>query len=206
MIKNISSWAAAAALSLAIASPAGATLVVDTGAPNGSAVGAYAFDATDFYAGQVTFTRNLLIDSILTHILGGTAGETFTVALYDDNASHLPGTALRSATATFTDDGWNGLSGLTGWKVAAGVYWIAFELGFDDTLGAGSTTGALLDKGVPKPLARTAFNTGGGYVASATPLGFGVQIGATAVPEPAAYLLWLAGLVGMTIVARRRRS
>lgn len=80
--------------------------------------------------------------------------------------------------------------------MAAGVYWVAFEPGRDDTLGTGNITGALLDKGVPAPSSRTAFNAGSGYLASTTPLGFGVQLGATVVPEPEAYPLLLAGLVG----------
>jgi hypothetical protein len=195
----------AAALLLACASSVHATRVVDTGAPNGSAVGAYAFDATDFYSGQVSFASNARIDDVFAHILGGTAGETFTIALYDDNASQLPGTLRQSVTATFGSDGWNGASSLSGWNVTAGNYWIALEIGFDDTLGQGSLTGALLDRGVPSPLARTAFNPGSGY--QAAQLDFGLRVDATvaSVPEPETYLLMVAGLAAVTTTARRRR-
>ena len=191
---------AVAALLLACALPASAVSVVDTGTPDGNAAGAYAFDATDHYAARIDFAGAASIVFAATHVLGGTAGETFTVALYDDGAStHLPQTLLHAATATYTADGWNGVSGLAGWNVAAGSYWIAFEIdavGAMDTLGSGSVTGALLDAGVPNPLPRTAFDSGGGYAASGAPLGFGVRIGADvpAVPEPATALLALAGL------------
>ena len=195
----------AAALLLAAASSAHATRVVDTGTPNGSPIMAYTFDATDFYSGQVSFASNARIDDVFAHILGGTAGETFTIALYDDNASHLPGALLQTVTATFGSDGWNGASALSGWNVSAGSYWIALELGFDDTLGQGSITGALLDRGVPSPLAHTAFNPGGGYQPGQ--LDFGLRVDATvaSIPEPETYLMMVAGLAAITAAGRRRR-
>ena len=198
----------ALALTLALASalPAHAARVVDTGSPNGHAIGAYAFDATDFYAGQVDFGAASVIESIATHILGGGAGETFTVALYTDSAIHLPDMLLYSATATFDADGWNGASALPGWNVGVGSYWVAFEIGGTDNLGSASATGALLDSGAPNPLLHTAFNAGSAYVGANRPLSFGVRVDAVAaVPELEAYTLMLAGLAATALVLRRRK-
>ena len=197
---------AAAAMLLGCAAPARAALVVDTGVPNGNPVGALALDSNDFYAGQVRFTSAAQIGSVATHVLGGSAGETFTVALYADGATHLPGAVLYQATATYSVDGWNGVDGLSGWNVAAGTYWVAFEFGFGDNLGAGSATGALLDRGVPAPLSRTAFDAGGGYQLASAPLDFGVRVEAlaAAVPEPTVSVLMLAGFGAIGWVARRR--
>jgi hypothetical protein len=178
---------------------------IDTGTPNGDPVGAYAFDSNDYYAGQVAFAGAARIDDIFGHILGGTAGETFTIALYDDAPGHVPGNELFASTATFGVDGWNGVSGMTDWNVAAGLYWIAFEIGFGETLGTGSVTGALLDSGATSPLARTAFTAGGAYQATSVPLSFGLQVDALVVPEPASVALVFAGLGGLLAVARRRR-
>lgn len=199
---------AAAAAMLGWAAPASAALVVDTGVPNGSAIGAYAFDSADFYAGQITFADALQISAISTHVLGGTAGETFSVVLYGDSGLHLPGAALFQTTATFAADGWNGVSGLSGWNLLAGSYWVAFEIGFGDNLGSASVTGALLDRGVPAPLSRTAFDAGSGYQPVGMPLDFGVRVEAVtaAVPEPGVSLLMLAGLGAIAWVARRRRG
>jgi hypothetical protein len=207
MNKSLTNTLATAALLLTSAVSARAGFVVDTGLPNGKAVGAFAFDSSDFYAGQIVFSNASQIESVAAHVLGGTAGETFTVALYSDNAAHLPGDSLYSATATFGTEGWNGLSGLTGWDVSAGNYWVAFEISFNDTLGGASDTGALLDRGVPSPLSRTAFNAGGGYQLGNPPLDFGVQVGAiAAVPEPAVSVLMVMGLGGVGLMARRRQS
>ena len=198
---------AAAPLLLTSVGPARAALVVDTGAPNGSPVGAVTLDATDFHAGQVAFEQNVSLRSILAHVLGGSAGETFSLALYDDSATHLPGNALYRATAAFDADGWNGVSGLVGWTAAAGTYWIGIGLSTGDTLGAGSATGALLDVGAPRPLARTAFDDGSGWRAGARPLSFGLQVdvGAQAVPEPNSLLLLLAALGGMSLLTLHGR-
>jgi PEP-CTERM motif len=205
--------AAVAALGLSAtllaALPARAVTVVDTGTPNGLVASAYAFDATDFYAGRIGFTGAARIDGIAIHLLGGTAGETYTIALQADGLGASPGATLLRTTATYAADGWNGASGLSGWTVATGTYWVAFEIGPRDTLGSGSPTGALLDRGAPSPLARTAFDDGSGYRTTAVALDFGLRVNATplaAVPEPSTTALLLGGLVGIaTIGARRRR-
>ena len=194
----------AAAVLLAASAPAHAVLSVDTGAPNGNAVGAFAFDSNDFYAGQITFTEDSTIQAISTHVLDSAAGETFTIALYDDTAAHLPGTALYVATVTVDADGWNGVSGLTGWNVLAGSYWVGLEIGSTDTLGAANATGALLDRGVANPLPRAAFSSGSGYQA-ATGLDFGLRVSSvSAVPEPSETVLMLVGLIALAPLVRRR--
>jgi hypothetical protein len=60
-----------------------------TGTPNGNPIGAYTLDGTDFFGGQITFGSAARIDAILAHILDGTAGETFSIVLYDDTGAHL---------------------------------------------------------------------------------------------------------------------
>lgn len=197
----------AAAALLGASAPAHAVLSVDTGTPNGNAISAFAFDSNDFYAGRITFAADTTIQDISTHVLNGATGETFTIALYDDSAAHLPGTALYGATATVDANGlngWNGASGLTGWNVQAGSYWVGLEIGSTDSLGTASLTGALLDRGAAMPLAQTAFNSGSGYQATAG-LDFGLRVSSVpAVPEPSETLLMLAGLVALVPVVRKR--
>ena len=199
MNKSVILSLTAAAWLLTGAVSASAALPVDTGTPSGVSF-AYAFDASDFYAGQLSLTAATQIDSIAAHVVGGSSGETFTVVLYSDSDAHLPDTALYAATATFTVDGWNGISGLSGWNLAAGSYWVGLEIGALDTLGS-ATGNALLDRGTPQPLLRTAFNPGSAY--SASPVDFGLQV--AAVPEPASVALMLAGLAVTLPLARRRR-
>ena len=195
---------------LATASLAHAATVVDTGTPNGAAVGALAFDAVDWTAAQVSFAQASNVNAIQGHILGGAAGETFDVSLFASDAAHGPGTLLYTATATFGSDGWNGVSDLRGWTVAAGSYWVEFEIQGDDTLGASSVTGALLDLGAPKPVALTASTGDGGFSYQDDALSIGLRLDASAVsavPEASSAWQVTAGMLLLTSlgVVRRRR-
>jgi hypothetical protein len=200
---------ASIATALALCACAHAATVVDTGAPDGAAVGSYAFDGVDWYAAEVSFAGASNIDAIFGHVLGGTTGETFTVSLYADDGANLPGAQLYTASATFTANGWNGLSGLSGWSVGAGDYWVGLEILGTDTLGSGSVTGALLDQGAPSPLARWAWDSTGGFgYDSLGAASIGLRVDASAVssvPWPASSTLMLAGLVLLGGLASARR-
>ena len=209
MINTLTTLSAIALL--ATAPLAQAAAVVDTGTPNGQAVGALAFDSIDWTAAQVSFSQAADIDSIEGHILGGASGETFDISLYANDAVQGPGTLLYTTTATFGADGWNGASGLSGWNVTAGSYWIEFEIQGDDTLGSSSVTGALLDVGAPNPVALTATtgDSGFSYATGAESIGLRVDANSvTSVPEAAAALQLLAGSLLLTSLslARRRRG
>jgi hypothetical protein len=208
MIKTLTTLSAAALL--AAAPLAHAALVVDTGAPNGSAVGALAFDSIDWTAAQVSFATASNVNAIQGHILGGAAGETFDISLFADDAAQGPGTLLYTATATYGAAGWNGISGLSGWTVGAGSYWIEFEIQGTDTLGSSSVTGALLDLGAPSPLALTASTSDAGFSYGSGTLSLGLRVDATAVsavPESAAAWQLMAGTLLLTTLSavRRRR-
>jgi len=195
--------ALAAALSLC---PAQAATVLDTGTPNGNAIGSYAFDATDSYAAAFSLLGPASITGVAVHVLRGTSGETFTISVFDDaGLGGTPGSALFSTVAVFTGDGWNGANSLGGWDLAAGRYWLAASVGIDDTLGTDSLT--LLDREAPAPAAATAFSSGGPWAQTAAPLSIGVRLDAvSAVPEPSTVALLLSGFASLAGVAHLRRT
>jgi hypothetical protein len=195
----IQSLFASLALLLALAPGAqAATLVVDTGTPNGQQAGALAFDGVDWVAGELAFAQAAQIDTVQGHLLGGTAGETFDISLLADDGGAGPGSLLYSTTATFGADGWNGVSGLDGWHVGPGHYWIEFEIQGDDTLGSGSVTGALFDTGAPHPLAITASTSDAGFTYVDSPLSFGLRVSTVPWPSPAVLML-----VGLALLSTR---
>ena len=201
----LASLSAAAAL---LALPAHAATVVDTGTPNGQAVGALAFDSEDWADAQVSFASESTIANIQGHILGGATGETFDISLLANDGRFGPGDVLYTTTATFGSDGWNGAS-LTGWNVAAGSYWVEFEIQGADTLGSSSVTGALLDLGAPNPVANTVSTGDAGFTYQASPLSFGLRVDASvvsAVPESSSTALMLAGLAWLFVPAFVRRK
>ncbi|MDC8786245.1 PEP-CTERM sorting domain-containing protein [Roseateles koreensis] len=200
---NTPSLFVAAAITLTVGAAGASPLLLDTGTPNGAAVGGYTFDSNDSYAGLVNFASASQVQSIAAHVLNGAAGETFTIALFSNSASQLPDQQLYAATATFSADGWNGVSGLSGWNVTAGSYWVALEVGASDTLGTNSV-GPVLDTGAPTPVAATAFNGGSGYQSTAVPMSIGLQVDAvSAVPEPGSLALLSIGLMALFAGANR---
>jgi hypothetical protein len=181
---------------LVLAGGAQAATVIDTGTPDGKAVGALAFDSIDWVAAQVSFAQASTIGAIQGHILGGAAGETFDISLYSSDGGAGPASLMFTTTATFGADGWNGVSGLSGWNVAAGQYWIEFEIQGDDSLGSSSVTGALFDLGASHPLALTASTGDAGFSYQDSPLSFGLRV--STVPEPESLALMLAGLAWLS--------
>lgn len=173
------------------------TLGTDT--PSGSTDFAFALDSSDWLAGQISFSQASQIQSIHAFVndMGGSGN--FTIALYSDSASHLPGNLLNSWSASFTSppntSGWNGVSGLN-YNVGAGKYWVALEVQGSDTF-SGVAPGTLNN-----PLSAYAFNAGGFEGYQAMSQSFGLQV--TAVPEPEMYALMLAGFGLIGFMARRR--
>ena len=192
---------AALALAAAVAAlPAHASTLADTGAPGASPVGGLALDGNDWVAGEISVGSATTLGAIQGYISGDTRGETFTVALYGQGAAGVPGALLDSATATFGGDGWNGLSA-AGWKVGPGSYWVAFEVGQNDTL-ASAFELSTMNVGAPSPLANVAYFDGSGYHPWSA--SFGLRV--LAVPEPDPAWLYAAGLGLLAFSMRRRRG
>jgi len=190
-----------AALALALVPAAHAAATIDTGTPTGGAVGGLVLDGSDWIAAKVTFDQTAVIRGVSGYILGGADGDTFDISLHADGPK--PGWQLFTTTATFGEDGWNGASGLA-WSVAAGTYWIEFEVTGNDTLGSSTFGGpVVLPTGVAHPLPTSATpDWGFSYDASAQSIGLQVST----VPWPASAGTMLAGLalLASAAVARRR--
>lgn len=193
-----------------------ASYVVNTDVPTGSLFMSNTVDSGNWIAERFTVSASTQIDSIAAYLLssdtsGADIGKTFTIALYGNSTvagSSLPALnfglpsqgQLFQTTATYTADGWNGVSGLN-WTVTAGSYWVALEGGADSNsaLFLQAPTGA-------QPTAEAvAYFDGSGTRYKATGLSdsFGLQV--TAVPEPSSIALVLSGM-GLLAFATRRRG
>ncbi|HVW69897.1 MAG TPA: hypothetical protein VHB68_13040 [Steroidobacteraceae bacterium] len=192
-----------AAVSLA---PLGAqaAYLLDTGIPSGSGL-PVVLDSNDYAAAEFSLSAGQTITSIQAYVTAGidTSGDTFTISLYSDGS--LGGrnpTSVYSGQATYTADGWNGLTGLDITGLTAGNYWVALEVNgsSDSALGLALPTGAT---GGSAAALHYAFSNDGGTtytVDDSLPIGLQVQ----AVPLPGALLLFGSGLLGLGGVARRR--
>ena len=134
-----------AAVSLA---PLGAqaAYLLDTGIPSGSGL-PVVLDSNDYAAAEFSLSAGQTITSIQAYVTAGidTSGDTFTISLYSDGS--LGGrnpTSVYSGQATYTADGWNGLTGLDITGLTAGNYWVALEVNgsSDSALGLALPTGA----------------------------------------------------------------
>ena len=199
----LSTLATAAALVLAPA--AYAATVIDTGTPNGSGGFPLAFDGTDWVAAKVSFAQATTIAGISGYILGGASGDTFDISLYADGAK--PGWQVATTTATYGSAGWNGASDLD-WTVAAGTWWIEFEVNWNDTLGSSPfDEGAVFTTGVAHGVPTfTTPDDGFSYFDNgATSIGLQVTTAST-VPWPASASTMLAGLALLAALGIARRN
>jgi hypothetical protein len=199
---NYKTISAAVALMLlaATASQANAAPVIDTGTPTDFS-SPLSLGGSSWIAGEINFAQASQIQSIGAYVNDMGYGGTFTIALYNETASHLPDAAspLNSWTATFSGASsgwdWTGVSNLNQ-AVAAGKYWVALEVQGSDTFSGSAAAAAT-------PLAKYAFNDGGYAGYQAMSQSFSLQV--TAVPEPEQLALMLAGL-GLIGATLRRKT
>lgn len=199
----------ALALALAALEPAVScadTLILDTGVPSGSS--SVVLNKTDWYAVEFYATAGETIDQLSAYLTPGVggAGSTFTWDIYSSTAftGANRAAALYSTPGTFeinADDPWNHTT--ADWTATtSGYYWVALQVGTGGTAGldllteASSTTGTVPASGFAYA------GTNGRYSTTGAPA-IGVEV--SAVPLPAAVWLLGSGLMGFSLVGRRRR-
>ncbi|MDH5513003.1 MAG: VPLPA-CTERM sorting domain-containing protein, partial [Gammaproteobacteria bacterium] len=211
---------AALILSLLIITPTavGATLI-DTGQPDTSQTsGGYSVFSQQFLAGRIDLAQSSVVTGIEAYMGDGGTGGTATIVLYPQTVSDIwnlpiPDTGVEQFSQTFTVSditdpvnglGWQGAYGLD-WNLAAGSYWIAFEVRQGQTYdGHFPTLGP-----VPSPLPDYAwwYEPNGAWrndTLSSNKWGlrvYGEPL--SAVPVPASAWLFLSG-VGMLAASIRR--
>lgn len=202
-----------AALAFSASSQAATIDLINTQAPAGSSIGANTLDSANWLAERFTVDGPVVIDSISVFLTSMDAsadqGKNFTLALYN-SAGSTPALNFNSAdqgqvqqtSATYLQDGWNGVSGLN-WSLAAGSYWLAVEVGD----GANSATSLMASTGATPAAEAVATYVGGQRYQAATAADtFGLQITAAPVPEPDQWALLLAGLGTCAILRARRQT
>ena len=203
--------ALALAATLMFGAQAQAATIVDTGTPTSGLIGSLMLDGTNWMAGKITVAAaNPVIQSIQAYLtdMGNisdiSTGRQFSISLYNDSSNKVGslvtgGTWKGSFSAASGDFAWSGVTGLN-FAVAAGSYWVGLEIQDGDSFVGGAPIAP------PNPLSKYAFNSDGGasgYAVSSNPTyAFGLQV--TAVPEPEAFAMLLAGLAVVGAASRRR--
>lgn len=188
----------------------GATLV-DTGQPQIDpylGYGGLTLFSDQSLAGKISLSSPVTLTGVQT-VFGDVAdGGTYTIALYADKGT-LPdtGAELFSTAASLpanysVDPAWGGVSGLN-WQLAAGDYWVSFEVR------AGQTLYNFLvgNPAPPNPLSQYAFNyvANGGWLPSLDqPWALRVEGEPAPVPLPGAIWLLGSGLLGLIGLRRFR--
>ena len=224
-MKNISSVIGIVLLAITLNQQAQADVIVNTGAPTGNiAYSPYNLDSNDWLAAQIHLTQTEDISSILGYISdNGDAsqiGNTFTVTVYNGSAlpnppggSGLPTSEAFQEQATFTANGWNGLSGLN-LVLNAGYYWVAFEVApINESTGQpnNDTFAGLMPVYTSNPLLTASYSdlSGSAYALNYPTAKKGYDIGlevngTSAVPVPPSLVLFVSGLLALGRFGKRK--
>ena len=189
-------FAATAAAFTLLSGPAAAAVIVDTGFMPPFTVGLLVSDG-QYVAARFGLTQRTRVTGVEGYLAEGAPDETLTFAIREDLG--LPGAELFSTVAVAPDaEGWQGPHGLA-WDLAAGAYWLAFEVRDRQTfVGAlGLTAGGLpMATGLPPiaPWSRVEFDAAA------------VRVFGEAIPEPATWALMIMGFGAVGVALRRART
>jgi hypothetical protein len=198
-MKIINTFAGVALLAFTLGQQAQADVFVNTGAPSGGGYSPLTLDGGAWLAAEFTTSQAWNVANIEGYINGDSSqiGNTFTITVYDNSTSNTP--LLNSeeyyGQATFTGNGWNGLTGITGLNLAAGTYWVAFEVGSN---GNSDTFTGVMPVATSSPLTTAAYDgisVGGYQVQSVAGYDIGVQI--SSVPLPSSVLMFASGVLAL---------
>jgi len=174
---------------------ASASLVLDTGTPDGS-TGTFVLSTSSWLAAEFTTTSTENITSLAAYLTHGVGkpGDTFTFDI-DASANFLAPTrtsartVLDSVTGTYTADGWNTTG--TNFTLSAGTYWLALQVAStSNTKGLDAPGESSAANGTAPAAAFAYAGTNGEFTVSGAPA-IGLQIAANPVPLPAS--VWLLG-------------
>ncbi len=183
-----------------LSGPARATTLVDTGTPPEVGNGVL-LAARQSVAAEFSLSAGTTIGAVQGYFAGNVS-QNITIEIFTDGGD-IPGPSLYSGTfaSTIGDGSWQGLGGLD-WALDAGTYWVAFE---GDS--PGTPFSGYIPRGAPNPLGNEVVRTPTGYI-NADSINVGVRIfdTASAVPEPAVWMMMMAGFALAGGAMRRRAT
>lgn len=212
MKKKIFLWIAAILVAPIFYPVANAALIIDTGPGAATGGAALVSSATGGLNQWLAAKFELNSAQYITDIAGwvdstGQTGKLFTISVYGGGGEIPdPSNLLYINQATVTGSGGGGWEGYhinwgNGLELAAGSYWLGFEVRSGDTY-AGSMPG-----GSSFPLLDEAYNNYGYWVGSDN-LDLGIRISGNQVPVPLPPALWLlgSGLLGLIGMSRHKKA